>query len=49
MHKEVKKFLKYTRRETRSKYWRRSFFRFKKVLEVGSHNKKRYWIKNIKI
>ena len=38
MHKEVGKFIKQVRRETRSKYWMRSFFRNKKVLEVGSHN-----------
>jgi SAM-dependent methyltransferase len=38
MHREVKSFVKQVRKETRSKYWMRSFFRNKKVLEVGSHN-----------
>lgn len=38
MHKEVGSFIKYVRRSTKSKYGRRSFFRGKKVLEVGSKN-----------
>lgn len=38
MHKQVKDFIKYVRKETSSKYGFRSFFRNKKVLEVGSAN-----------
>lgn len=36
MHKAVHDFIKEVKRETTSKHGRHSFFRFKKVLEVGS-------------
>lgn len=38
MHNAVKHFIKQVRKETSSKYGLRSYFRNKKVLEVGSKN-----------
>lgn len=51
MHNAVKQFIKEVRSETSSKYGFRSFFRFKKVLEVGSKNingspRKYFWFCN---
>lgn len=48
MHNAVHNFIREVKKETSSKYGRRSYFRFKKVLEVGSKDingspRKHFW------